>query len=149
MTLNVWITLVKPTATSDFMKLTKLLSFLYYIKPCKSKATGLLPSLWESVLNIFLNYCRVYLICHLKRGLFSMSGKAIELLHFNRMKENVRIWITSCGPILIIPVVAVISCILVHLKDGKLLSSHQSGFASAHSTVITFLEAADSWLRQR
>ena len=32
-----------------------------------------------------------------------------------------------------------------YLVDNKLLSSHQSGFRSVHSTVTALLEATDSW----
>ena len=58
---------------------------------------------------------------------------------------------TNYRPISIIRAVAkVFECIIYdqvykYFTDKKLLSCHQSGFHSLHSTVTALLEATDSW----
>ena len=129
--------------------------FLYYLNFVNRKQQLLaifLPSFSEKVLIWFLNQCRVYLICHLKEGYFSRSGKALDRgtqLYKNKGKRSD---INHYRPISTIPVVAkmferiIYDQLYKYLTDSKLLSGHQSaGFLSAHPTVTALLEATDSW----
>ena len=66
-------------------------------------------------------------------------------------KVGSRIVPSNYRPILIIPVVAkvleriVYNQLYHYLNENNLLSGHQSGFRSLHSTVTALIEATDNW----
>ena len=85
----------------------------------------------------------------IKQVYFRMIGKMLgPPLYKNSGKHNDP---SNYHPISIIPVVAkvleriIYDQLYIHLTKYNLLSKHQPGFRSLHSTVTALLEATDSW----
>ena len=77
-----------------------------------------------------------------------LKNARVSPLYKNSGKRNDP---SNYRPISVIPVVAkvfewiIYDQLYVHLTKYNLLSKHQSGFRSLHSTVTALLEATDSW----
>ena len=122
-------------------------------KICKRKATGL-----DSVSARLLKECpdliswSLALIFNqlINTGIFPDEWKNARITPLFK-KAGSRSDPSNYRPILIIPVVAkvferIIYDQLYHyLNESNLLSRHQSGFRSLHSTVTALIEATDNW----
>ena len=134
----------KTTSTHVFSLLSKL---------CRSKATGLdnisakllreCPDLLAESLTVIFNHSLI-------TGIFPNEWKSARVtpLYKNSGKRTEP---TNYRPISVIPVVAkvferiIYDQIYKYLTRNSLLTRHQSGFRSLHSTVTALLEATDSW----
>lgn len=136
------------------MKVTDRSSVLSLLsKLCKSEATGLdnnsakllrvCPDLISDSLTYLFNQSII-------TGIFPDESKDPRVTPLYK-KSGKRNDMTKYRSISIIPVVAkvferiVYDQVYKYLIDNKLLSNHQSGFCSIHSTVTALLEATDSW----
>ena len=135
----------EPTNSSNVLKLLS--------KLCKSKATGL-----DNISAKLLRECPDLI----SNSLTTIFNKSIQTGVFPDEWKNARVTplykragkrndMTNYRPISIIPAVAkvferiIYDQVYKYLTDNKLLSCHQSGFRSLHSTVTALLEATDSW----
>ena len=76
----------------------------------------------------------------------------MEIIQSNPLfKQGERLDLNNYRPISVIPVVAKVFERIIYdqlydyLTENNLISSHQSGFRSLHSTVTALLEATDNW----
>ena len=136
-----------------FEKTTTAQVFSLLSKLCQSKATGLdnisakllrqCPDLLSESLTVIFNQSLI-------TGIFPDEWKSARVtpLYKNSGKRNEP---TNYRPISVIPVVAkvferiIYDQVYHYLSKNSLLTRHQSGFRSLHSTVTALLEATDSW----
>ena len=118
----------------------------------KSKATGL-----DKISARLLRECSDLIANHLcsifnqsiVTGVFPDEWKLSKVIPL--FKRGERSDLNNYRPISIIPVVAkvferiVYDQLYEYLTDNNLISSHQSGFRTLHSTVTALLEATDNW----
>ena len=139
----------------DFMfeRTTSAHIFSLLSKLCRSKATGLdnisaklfreCPDLLAESLTVIFNQSLI-------TGIFPNKWKSARVtpLYKNSGKRTEP---TNYRPISVIPVAAkvferiIYDQIYKYLTKNSLLTRHQSGFRSLHSTVTALLEATDSW----
>ena len=121
-------------------------------KLCKSKATGLdlisARLLRESADLIAGSLCSIF-NSSIKSGVFPQEWKCAKVIPL--FKQGDHSDLNNYRPISIIPVVAkvferiIYDQIYDYLIVNNLITSHQSGFRSLHSTVTALLEATDNW----
>ena len=144
---------IQASSCFSFQRVTRLHVLSQLNKLCKRKATGLdsvsarllreCPDLISGSLALIFNQS-------IDTGIFPdewMSARITPLFK----KAGSRSDPSNYRPISIIPVVAkvferIIYDQLYHyLNENDLLSQHQSGFRSLHSTVTALIEATDNW----
>ena len=80
-------------------------------------------------------------------GVFPDEWKLSKVIPL--FKQGERSDLNNYHPISVIPVVAkvfeIYDQLYDYLTENNLISSHQSGFRSLHSTVTALLEATDNW----
>ena len=133
----------------NFTSIAQSQVLLHLIKLCRIKVTGL-----DSISARLLRECPDLISKSLTRifnqsivtGIFPDEWKNARITPLFK-NAGKRIDPSNYRPISIIPVVERIIYDQLHnyLVANNLLSSHQSGFRSLHSTVTTLLEATDSW----
>ena len=121
-------------------------------KLCKSKATGLdkisARFLRESADLVADHLCAIF-NKSIVTGIFPDEWKLSKVIPL--FKQGNRLNVNNYRPISVIPVVAKVFERIVYdqlydyLTKNDLISSHQSGFRSLHSTVTALLEATDNW----
>ena len=121
-------------------------------KLCKSKATGLdkisARFLRESADLITNHLCAIF-NQSIVSGVFPDEWKLSKVIPL--FKQGERSDLNNYRPIPVIPVVAKVFERIIYdqlydyLTENNLISSHQSGFRSLHSTVTALLEATDNW----
>ena len=137
----------------SFQRVTQSHVLSYLNKLCKRKATGLdsvsarllreCPDLISGSLALIFNQS-------IDTGIFPDEWKNARITPLFK-KAGSRSDPSNYRPISIIPVVAkvfeqIIYDQLYHyLNENNLLSRHQSGFRSLHSTVTALIEATDNW----
>ena len=136
-----------------FQRVTQLHVLSQLNKLCKRKATGLdsvsarllreCPDLISESLALIFNQS-------IATGIFPDEWKSARITPLFK-KAGSRNDPSNYRPISIIPVVAKVFERIVYdqlyhyLNENDLLSQHQSGFRSLHSTVTALIEATDNW----
>ena len=137
----------------SFEIVTQSQVFMHLTKLCKSKATGL-DSISARLLRetpdlIADSLCQIF-NKSVVTGIFPDEWKNSRITPVFK-NAGKRTDPSNYRPISIIPVVAkvferiIYDQLYKYLAVNNLLSSHQSGFRSFHSTVTALLEATDSW----
>ena len=137
----------------SFQRVTQLHILSQRNKLCKRKATGLdsvsarllreCPDLISESLALIFNQS-------IDTGIFPDEWKSARITPLFK-KAGSRSDPSNYRPISIIPVVAnvferiVYDQLYHYLNENDLLSQHQSGFRSLHSTVTALIEATDNW----